>query len=464
MKRTSAGAKTATKQVLKRVLGCIGPYWIFLALSLALAAASVGTQLLVPILTGEAIDVMLGAGRVDFAALVRIVAVIAISIAVTALSQWGMNECNNRMAFCVSRDLRNMAIQKIQALPLRYLDAHPTGDLVSRVIADVDVFSDGLLMGFTQLFSGVLTIVGTLGFMLYINVPITLVVVVITPLSIVTAAFIAHKSEKHFRRQSEVRGEQTALINEMIEGQKVVQAFQQEDNCLDRFDEINGRLQAASLKAVFYSSLTNPVTRFVNAMVYAGVALVGALFAVQGGITVGQLSSFLGYANQYTKPFNEISGVVTELQNALTCAGRLFQMLDELEEDPDGADAYALPAQEVTGAVELAHVDFRYDPSRPLIEDLNISVPYGDFYVQFGGEDEFEFRDRVFACVKELMDRPNHESVLMVSHGGSCAQFPRAFGEDIVGRFGNRFGNCGIATYEYDGESFTLLDVVNPND
>ena len=377
MKRTSAGAKTATKQVLKRVLRCIGPYWIFLALSLALAAASVGTQLLVPILTGEAIDVMLGAGRVDFAALVRIVAVIAISIAVTALSQWGMNECNNRMAFCVSRDLRNMAIQKIQALPLRYLDAHPTGDLVSRVIADVDVFSDGLLMGFTQLFSGVLTIVGTLGFMLYINVPITLVVVVITPLSIVTAAFIAHKSEKHFRRQSEVRGEQTALINEMIEGQKVVQAFQQEDNCLDRFDEINGRLQAASLKAVFYSSLTNPVTRFVNAMVYAGVALVGALFAVQGGITVGQLSSFLGYANQYTKPFNEISGVVTELQNALTCAGRLFQMLDELEEDPDGADAYALPAQEVTGAVELAHVDFRYDPSRPLIEDLNISVRPG---------------------------------------------------------------------------------------
>ena len=377
MKRTSAGAKTATKQVLKRVLRCIGPYWIFLALSLALAAASVGTQLLVPILTGEAIDVMLGAGRVDFAALVRIVAVIAISIAVTALSQWGMNECNNRMAFCVSRDLRNMAIQKIQALPLRYLDAHPTGDLVSRVIADVDVFSDGLLMGFTQLFSGVLTIVGTLGFMLYINVPITLVVVVITPLSIVTAAFIAHKSEKHFRRQSGVRGEQTALINEMIEGQKVVQAFQQEDNCLDRFDEINGRLQAASLKAVFYSSLTNPVTRFVNAMVYAGVALVGALFAVQGGITVGQLSSFLGYANQYTKPFNEISGVVTELQNALTCAGRLFQMLDELEEDPDGADAYALPAQEVTGAVELAHVDFRYDPSRPLIEDLNISVRPG---------------------------------------------------------------------------------------
>lgn len=264
------------------------------------AAASVGTQLLVPILTGEAIDVMLGAGRVDFAALVRIVAVIAISIAVTALSQWGMNECNNRMAFCVSRDLRNMAIQKIQALPLRYLDAHPTGDLVSRVIADVDVFSDGLLMGFTQLFSGVLTIVGTLGFMLYINVPITLVVVVITPLSIVTAAFIAHKSEKHFRRQSEVRGEQTALINEMIEGQKVVQAFQQEDNCLDRFDEINGRLQAASLKAVFYSSLTNPVTRFVNAMVYAGVALVGALFAVQGGITVGQLSSF--WATQTSIP------------------------------------------------------------------------------------------------------------------------------------------------------------------
>ena len=225
----------------------------------------------------------------------EVVAVIAISIAVTALAQWGMNECNNRMAFCVSRDLRNTAIQKIQALPLRYLDAHPTGDLVSRVIADVDVFSDGLLMGFTQLFSGVLTIVGTLGFMLYINVPITLVVVVITPLSIVTAAFIAHKSEKHFRRQSEVRGEQTALINEMIEGQKVVQAFQQEDNCLDRFDEINGRLQAASLKAVFYSSLTNPVTRFVNAMVYAGVALGGrAVAPSRAGITRGTAVQLFG--------------------------------------------------------------------------------------------------------------------------------------------------------------------------
>ena len=377
MKKSGTGGRTATKQVLKRVLRCIGPYWVFLVLSLVLAAASVGTQLLVPILTGDAIDVMLGAGRVDFAALIQILVVIAISIAVTALAQWGMNECNNRMAFCVSRDLRDMAIRKIQVLPLRYLDAHPTGDLVSRVIADVDVFSDGLLMGFTQLFSGVLTIVGTLGFMLYINVPITLVVVVITPLSILTAAFIAHKSEKHFRRQSEVRGEQTALINEMIEGQKVVQAFRQEDNCLDQFDEINGRLQAASLKAVFYSSLTNPVTRFVNSMVYAGVALVGALFAVQGGITVGQLSSFLGYANQYTKPFNEISGVVTELQNALTCAGRLFELLDEAEETPDGPDACALPAQEVTGAVELAHVDFQYEADRPLISDLNISVRPG---------------------------------------------------------------------------------------
>ncbi len=377
MKKSSAGEKAATRQVLKRVLRCIGPYWVFLVLSLVLAAASVGTQLLVPILTGDAIDVMLGAGRVDFAALVQILVVIAVSIAVTALAQWGMNECNNRMAFCVSRDLRDMAIGKIQVLPLRYLDAHPTGDLVSRVIADVDVFSDGLLMGFTQLFSGALTIVGTLGFMLYINVPITLVVVVITPLSILTAAFIAHKSEKHFRRQSEVRGEQTALINEMVEGQRVVQAFRQEGNCLDRFDEINGRLQAASLKAVFYSSLTNPVTRFVNSMVYAGVALVGALFAVQGGITVGQLSSFLGYANQYTKPFNEISGVVTELQNALTCAGRLFELLDEAEEAPDGPDAYALPAQEVTGAVELAHVDFQYDKERPLISDLNISVQPG---------------------------------------------------------------------------------------
>ena len=377
MNQAQIAQTRATWAILRRVLHWIRPYWGFLLLSLLLAAASVGTQLLVPILTGNAIDAMLGAGQVDFTALVKVLGAIALSAGVTALAQWGMNECNNRMAFCVSRDLRNAAIRKIQVLPLRYLDGHPTGDLVSRVIADVDAFSDGLLMGFTQLFSGVLTIAGTLGFMLYVNVPITLVVVVITPLSIVTAAFIAHKSEKYFRRQSEVRGEQTALINEMIEGQRVVQAFHQEDSTLERFDEINGRLQFAGLRAVFYSSLTNPVTRFVNSMVYAGVALAGALYAVHGGITVGQLSSFLGYANQYTKPFNEISGVVTELQNALTCAGRLFQLLDETEQTPDGPEEYDLPAEEVTGAVTLEHVDFRYEADRPLIENLNLAVEPG---------------------------------------------------------------------------------------
>ena len=362
---------------LRRVLRHIRPYWAFLLLSLVLAAASVGTQLVVPILTGNAIDEMVGAGQVNFAALAEILGVIALSVAVTAAAQWGMNECNNRMAFCVSRDLRNAAIAKIQVLPLKYLDGHPTGDLVSRVIADVDVFSDGLLMGFTQLFSGILTIFGTVGFMLYIDVPIALVVIVITPLSIVTAAFIAYKSEKYFRRQSQVRGEQTALINEMIDGQKVVQAFHQEENIIQTFDEINDRLQFASLRAVFYSSLTNPTTRFVNSMVYAGVALAGALSAVGGGISIGGLSSFLGYANQYTKPFNEISGVVTELQNALTCAGRLFELLDEAEQVPDAPDALDLPAGDVTGAVDLTHVAFRYEADRPLIEDLNLSVRSG---------------------------------------------------------------------------------------
>ena len=369
--------RAVNKAVVLRVLRSIRRYWIFLVLSLVLAALSVGTQLLVPVLTGNAIDEMLGAGQVNFPDLLEILAAIAVSVGITAVAQWGMNECNNRMTFCVSRDLRNAAIRKIQVLPLKYLDAHPTGDLVSRVIADVDVFSDGLLMGFTQLFSGVLTILGTLGFMLYLNVPITLVVVVITPLSIFAAAFIATHSEKYFRRQSEIRGEQTALVSEMIEGQKVVQACGQEQNNVERFDEINGRLQHASLRAVFYSSLTNPVTRFVNSMVYAGVAIAGAVYAVNGGITVGSLTSFLGYANQYTKPFNEISGVVTELQNALTCAARLFELLDEEEQTPDAPDALDLPADAVTGAVDLTHVAFRYEADRPLIEDFNLHVRPG---------------------------------------------------------------------------------------
>ena len=363
--------------VVRRVLRSIRPYRLLLILSLVLAVLSVGTQLLIPILSGWAIDQMLGAGAVNFSALWPILLAIAISAGVTALAQWGMSECNNRMAFCVSRDLRNAAIGKIQRLPLKYLDGHPTGDLVSRVIADVDVFSDGLLMGFTQLFSGVLTILGTLAFMLYIDVPIALVVIFITPLSILTAGFIAYKSEKYFRRQSQIRGEQTALINEMIEGQKVVQSFRQEGPVLERFDEINDRLRHASLRAVFYSSLTNPTTRFVNSMVYAGVALAGALSSVGGGISIGGLSSFLGYANQYTKPFNEISGVVTELQNALTCAGRLFELLDEEEEVPDGPQALDLPPDQVTGAVELSQVSFRYEADRPLIEDLNLRVRPG---------------------------------------------------------------------------------------
>ena len=366
--------RAVNKAVVLRVLRSIRPYWVFLLLSLILAAVSVGTQLLVPVLTGNAIDEMLGAGQVDFPGLLEILAAIAISVGVTAAAQWAMNECNNRMTFCVSRDLRNAAIRKIQVLPLKYLDAHPTGDLVSRVIADVDVFSDGLLMGFTQLFSGVLTILGTLAFMLYLNVPITLVVVVITPLSILTAAFIATRSEKYFRRQSQVRGEQTALVNEMIEGQKVVQAFGHEAESLAAFDEVNERLADVSLKATFFSSLTNPATRFVNNIVYAGVGLVGAFYAAAGGITIGQLSVFLSYANQYAKPFNEISGVVTELQNALACAARVFALLDAEDQTPEAPGALTLHPD---GRVALEDVSFRYLPDRPLIEHFSLDVQPG---------------------------------------------------------------------------------------
>ena len=365
------------RSVLRRVLDCIRPYRLFLALSLVLAIVSVGTQLVIPILTGDAIDTMLGKGAVDFPLLGRVLLAIGLSAAVTGVAQWAMGVCNNRMAYLVCRDLRDQAIAKIQKLPLKYLDGHPTGDLVSRVIADVDVFSDGLLMGFTQLFSGILTILGTVGFMFYLNIPITLVVVCITPLSILSAGFIAKRSERFFRGQSEARGNQTAFLNEMIEGQKTVQAFHREERCLEQFDGLNDKLQAVSLRAVFYSSLTNPVTRFVNSMVYAAVALAGALLSIGGGITVGQLSSFLGYANQYTKPFNEISGVVTELQNALTCAGRLFELLDEPEEVPEPADARDLAPAEVTGTVEIDHVAFRYDPAVPLIEDLDLRVQPG---------------------------------------------------------------------------------------
>ena len=363
--------------MMLRVWKHIRKYWFYMVCSLFFAAVSVAAQLYVPILTGNAIDFMIGAGKVDFGALWSVLKVILAATAIAAVSQWIFGICNNKITYSVSRDLRNAAIAKIQKLPVSYLDAHPTGDLVSRVIADVEQFADGLLMGFTQFFTGLLTILGTLAFMLYVNVPITLVVVCVTPLSFVVAGFIARKTFRNFRIQSEVRGQQTAYINEMIEGQRVVQAFCQEKESLEQFDEMNTRLQDASLKAIFFSSITNPATRFVNNVVYAGVALVGALYAVAGGITVGQLSCFLSYANQYTKPFNEISGVVTELQNAMACAGRIFELLDEKERPEDVPDARVLTTGEVDGTVEISDVSFRYVPERSLIEHFNLTVKPG---------------------------------------------------------------------------------------
>ena len=359
---------------LRRVLRRIRPYSFFVLCSLIVAAVSVAAQLYIPILCGNAIDAMLGAGNVQMASVLKIIARILIVAAAAALAQWLLSVCNNRITFSVSRDLRNAALRKIQSLPLSYLDSHPSGDIVSRMIADVDTFADGLLMGFTQLFSGLLTIFGTLLFMLWENVPITLVVVCITPLSLVVASFLAKRSYKYFQGQSTVRGEQTALVNEMIEGQKVVQAFGHEAESLASFDEVNTRLQDVSLKAIFFSSLTNPATRFVNNIVYAGVGLVGALYAVRGGITIGQLSVFLSYANQYTKPFNEISGVVTELQNALACAARVFELLDAENQVPEAENAAALQPD---GHVQLQDVSFRYLPDRPLIEGLSLDVQPG---------------------------------------------------------------------------------------
>ena len=364
--------------MIMRIWKHIRKYWFYIVCSLIFAALSVASQLYVPILTGNAIDHMIGVGKVDFVGVAAIVRVIVAATAVTAISQWIFGICHNKIPYNVSRDLRNAALGKIQRLPVSYLDAHPTGDLVSRVIADVEQFADGLLMGFTQFFTGVLTILGTLGFMLYVNVPITLVVVCVTPLSFIVAGFIAKKTYRNFHMQTEVRGEQTAFINEMIEGQKVVQAFCHEKENVDQFDEMNERLQKASLKAIFFSSITNPATRFVNNVVYAGVALVGALFAVSGGISVGQLSCFLSYANQYTKPFNEISGVVTELQNAMACASRIFELLDEEERTPDKADARVLTEEQVDGAVEISDVSFSYVPDRKLIEHFNLSVKPGE--------------------------------------------------------------------------------------
>lgn len=363
-----------SREAMLRVLRHIRPYTFYVACSLLVAAGSVAAQLYIPILCGDAIDRMLGPGQSDLPGVLAIVRTVVLVAVLAALAQWVLSVCNNRITFLVSRDLRNEAMRKLQNLPLSYLDSHPSGDIVSRMIADVDTFADGLLMGFTQLFTGILTIFGTLLFMLRENVPITLVVVCITPLSFVVAGFIAKRSYRYFQGQSAVRGEQTALVNEMIEGQKVVQAFGHEAESLEAFDEINGRLQDVSLKAIFFSSMTNPATRFVNNIVYAGVGLVGALYAVRGGITVGQLSIFLSYANQYTKPFNEISGVVTELQNALACAARVFALLDAEDQLPEAQDAAVLHTD---GHVRLEDVSFRYLPDRPLIEGFTLDVKPG---------------------------------------------------------------------------------------
>ena len=363
------------KGTLKKVLRYIKKYWIYLALSITAAAVTVALTLYLPILTGDAIDLILAKGLVDFPGIFVILKKMAVVILITAFAQWLMNVCNNKMTYQIVQDIRNEAFRKIEILPLKYIDGHSYGEIVSRVIADVDQFADGLLMGFTQFFTGVITIVGTLGFMLSINIAITGVVVLITPLSFLVASFIAKKTYTMFQLQSRTRGEQTAFIDEMIGNQKIVQAFSYEDESLEKFDEINDRLQSASLKAIFFSSITNPSTRFVNNLVYAGVAITGALYAIRGGISVGQLSCFLSYANQYTKPFNEISGVVTELQNALACAARIFELIEEEPQIPDADNAVVL--KQADGEVTLKDVFFSYVPEKKLIQDLNLAVKPG---------------------------------------------------------------------------------------
>ena len=364
--------------ILRKVLRRIRRYWVGLVASLLLATLYVVMSLYIPILVGNAIDCIIDAGRVDFTAMWGYLRNVAICAAVAALAQWLMNQINNHMTYGVTRDIRNEAFRHIQVLPLSYLDKQPQGDVVSRVTADVDTFADGLLMGFTQLFTGVMTILGTLVFMVRIHWGIALVVVLLTPLSFVVARFIATHTYSYFRQQSETRGEQTAFIDEMIGNQKVVKAFGHEQQNVERFDEINERLEKCSLQAIFYSSLTNPCTRFVNNVVYAGVALAGALVCVAcggAGFTVGSLSALLSYANQYTKPFNEISGVVTELQNALACASRIFQLIAEPPQTPDAPDARVL--KDAQGQVEMKDVSFSYVPDRKLIEALNLSVKPG---------------------------------------------------------------------------------------
>ena len=360
---------------MKRVLKYIRKYTPALVLSLLLAGLTVLLTLYIPILTGNAVDLIIGKGQVDMAGIFAIMKKIAIAMIITAVGQWIMNTCNNYITYHVIRDIRTDAFAKLEILPLKYLDAHAYGDIVSRVIADVDTFADGLLMGFTQLFTGALTILCTLGFMLVTNVPITLVVVCITPVSFLVAKFIATKTYSMFKEQSETRGEQTSLIEEMIDNQKIVNTFSRGEAVKSKFGEINGRLQKCSLKAIFFSSITNPATRFVNSLVYAGVGVFGALVAIKGGISVGRLSCFLSYANQYTKPFNEISGVVTELQNAFVCAGRIFDLIDEEPQVPDAADARVL--EDAQGNVDLKNVYFQYVPEKKLIQNFNLKVTPG---------------------------------------------------------------------------------------
>lgn len=363
------------KKTLVKVMKYIKKYRMLVVLSLIFAAVTVVTTLYLPILTGNAVDLMVKKGKVDFVGLKPIVRTMLIVLVITGVAQWIMNICNNYITYHVVQDIRKDAMDRIQIVPLKYLDGHAAGDIVSRVIADADQFADGLLMGFTQAFTGVMTIIGTLGFMLWINGWITLVVILVTPLSFFVAGFIAKKSYSMFRLQSKARGEQTALIDEMIGNQRVVQAYGHEKRSLEQFDEINGRLEKYSLKATFFSSITNPATRFVNNLVYAGVGIVGAFFAIHGMLSVGRLSSFLSYANQYTKPFNEISGVITELQNAIACAARVFELMEAEPQEPDSPDAIELT--QVKGAVELKNVSFSYVPEQKLIRDFNLSVKPG---------------------------------------------------------------------------------------
>ena len=370
--------KKGNRETYLRIFELIKPYWYLIALSLVFALVSVALTLYAPVLTGQGIDLIIGKGNVDFDGLVPILIRFAIVVGITAAAQWLMNLCNNRVTYHVIKDIRVQAFNHLEELPLKYIDGHQHGDIISRVVTDVDQFSDGLLLGFSQIFTGVVTILGTLIFMLTVNLSITLVVVIITPVSLFTAGFIAKRTFSMFQEQSKTRGEITSLVNEMVGNQKTVKAFSHEEEAQEQFDEINERLRDCSLRATFFSSLTNPTTRFVNGLVYTGVALSGALIALRGGITVGQLTCFLSYANQYTKPFNEISGVVTEFQNAVASAARVFELIDEEPQVAEDAGAVVLTPQMADGRVELENVAFSYSPDTPLIDSLNLSIRPGE--------------------------------------------------------------------------------------